>query len=590
LAEVTGSVASKVTDCGRSEARSGRCFELAPLNFVRIRIKGMDTPSVASLVDSGSELNVIRSDLVSELPLESIGEVSLKGVVGKPVNASLVRLCVRLDDDVLSAVDDIVLIFAVCSELNETCILSIPAVNNLNYSLNHKLAQNSPVVCKPNENDVNAENDANAFVVTRSQAKCLPSSYNVNDTSDVANNSVVQNVDRNSDNSFIDVDTVAIPTVKSEFGAVNAHDFAMEQQQDETLAPAWKLARLNKAGYFVKNEFLCRTEKRCGQALEVLCVPESRRQRVVKLAHDESHFGVRNTKVRIVTSGLWWPTMPADVKRWVTECRECQLRARKTWRDRVPIEGFKRDPQVWHYFYMDCTGPMMPNVNLRYNYVIVLIDSCSRYPFAYPLRSLSAKNIADALMCMFQITGIPAGMTLASDNASNFRAALTRELLSRLGISPVFSTPYHPVSIVERCIQTLKNTIAKMAYDHRDSWVNYLGPSLWAIRSTVNESIGCSPHLLVFGQLPRGPLAILAETWRGDNIVPPDISKSAEAYLEGLRVKLEAAQNYAADCHEREQSRHVRRYNLRAQYKQFEPGESCLILQPDSTSSHALRR
>jgi hypothetical protein len=93
VAEVTGSVASKVTECGRSEARGGRCFELAPLNFVRIRIQRTDTPSVTSLVDSGSKLNVIRSDLVSELPLESIGEVSLKGVVGKPVNASLVRLC-----------------------------------------------------------------------------------------------------------------------------------------------------------------------------------------------------------------------------------------------------------------------------------------------------------------------------------------------------------------------------------------------------------------------------------------------------------------------------------------------------------------
>jgi hypothetical protein len=31
-------------------------------------------------------------------------------------------------------------------------------------------------------------------------------------------------------------------------------------------------------------------------------------------------------------------------------------------------------------------------------------------------------------------------------------------------------------------------------------------------------------------------------------------------------------------------------YNLRAQHKQFAPGDSCLILQPDSTSSHALRR
>jgi hypothetical protein len=83
----------------------------------------------------------------------------------------------------------------------------------------------------------------------------------------------------------------------------------------------------------------------------------------------------------------------------------------------------------------------VPNANFRYNYAVVLIDSCSRYPFASPLRSLSAKNICDALMCMFEITGVPAGMTIASDNATNFRASLTRELMSRLGVSPVFSTP-----------------------------------------------------------------------------------------------------------------------------------------------------
>ena len=129
-----------------------------------------------------------------------------------------------------------------------------------------------------------------------------------------------------------------------------------------------------------------------------------------------------------------------------------------------------------------------------------------------------------------------------------------------------------------------------MAYDHKDSWVNYLGPSLWAIRSTVNETVGCPPHLLVFGHMPRGPLSILNETWTGNVDISPNVSKSAVEYLDELRSKLEIAQHYASVCAEREQQRHVHHYNLKAQDKSFSIGDSCLILQPESTSSHALRR
>jgi hypothetical protein len=471
--------------------------------------------------------------------------------------------------------------FAVCSELNETCILSIPAVNALNDVLNGKLVRDSAT---PSVNSNSMDDVLSSYVVTRSQAQYQRAHCNDVESSDATD------TDGDSNDVFVDVDVVNVPDVKSEVGIANASEFANEQRQDESLTCAWKLARRQKAGYVVKDELLFHREKRCGQIIHALCVPASRRQRIIRLAHETSHFGVRNTKARIITSGLWWPSMAADVGRWVAECVECQLRARKTWRDRVPIQGTKRDLQVWHYFYMDCAGPIVPNANLRYNYAVVLIDSCSRYPFAYPLRSLSAKNICDALMCMSEITGVPAGMTIASDNATNFRASLTRELMSRLGVSPVFSTPYHPVSVVKRCIQTLKNTIAKMAYDHKDSWVNYLGPSLWAIRSTVNESLGCPPYLLVFGSLPRGPLSILTETWSGNINVPPDLSKSAEEYLQTLKDRLEAAQRYATSCIGKEQLRHVQRYNLRAQPKQFVVGDSCLILQPESTSSHALRR
>ena len=72
------------------------------------------------------------------------------------------------------------------------------------------------------------------------------------------------------------------------------------------------------------------------------------------------------------------------------------------------------------------------------------------------------KNVCDALVKMFEITGVPAGMTIVSDNGSNFRSALTQEFMKRFGISSRFATAYHPVSIVERQIQVLKNTIANI--------------------------------------------------------------------------------------------------------------------------------
>jgi len=110
----------------------------------------------------------------------------------------------------------------------------------------------------------------------------------------------------------------------------------------------------------------------------------------------------------------------------------------------------------------------------------------------------------------------------------------------------MFSTPYNPVSVVERSIQTLKNTIVNMAYDHKDSWVNYLGPNLWAIRSTVNECRMPSSFISLLDTCPRGPLSILNETWIGNTDISSNLSKTAVEYL--IKSKLETAQQYASVC------------------------------------------
>jgi len=184
-------------------------------------------------------------------------------------------------------------------------------------------------------------------------------------------------------------------------------------------------------------------------------------------------------------------------------------------------------------------------------------------------------------------------MVLTMDNASYFRSALTKLFLQRIGVSPLFSTEYHPEgnAIAERGVASLKTLIAKLAYEKQRSWSNYLGSCLWAILESVNGTTHVPPHLLVFGSLPRGPLSILRETWLGQRESTEVSSRvDVSTYLEGLLDRLQTAQRFAAEHAEIEQGRHVRHYNLRSKMKRFDVGDKCLILQRDSSASSVFSR
>ena len=93
---------------------------------------------------------------------------------------------------------------------------------------------------------------------------------------------------------------------------------------------------------------------------EALCVPQSRRKSIITMAHDDSHFNGKRTKERIITSGLYWPTVASDTDKYVSECTQCQMRARAMCWDRIPAQGMSRDPQVFGTIYWDVAGPLEP--------------------------------------------------------------------------------------------------------------------------------------------------------------------------------------------------------------------------------------
>ena len=123
----------------------------------------------------------------------------------------------------------------------------------------------------------------------------------------------------------------------------DAETMHQEQLQDETLRGWWSLAKRGKGRFFVKNNLLYHMEKILGQSFSQLCLPQGRRSQVLELAHDTfgGHLGEKHTRERIRLS-FTWPTIASDCKRYCQTCTVCQKRARKSFRDRVPITPIPR--------------------------------------------------------------------------------------------------------------------------------------------------------------------------------------------------------------------------------------------------------
>lgn len=132
----------------------------------------------------------------------------------------------------------------------------------------------------------------------------------------------------------------------------------------------------------------------------------------------------------------------------------------------------------------------------------------TRYPAAYPLRSITAKCVVHALSQFMSIFGVP--FVIQSDRGSNFCSKLFSQVLKQLRIKHNFSSAYHEQSqgALERFHQTLKSMLRSFCVQMKGDWEEALPWLLLAVRELVQESKGFSPNDLVFGYKVRGPLSL----------------------------------------------------------------------------------
>jgi transposase InsO family protein len=358
-----------------------------------------------------------------------------------------------------------------------------------------------------------------------------------------------------------------------------------DQQSDETLESCFAAARKADKEFYIRqlDGLLFHIGQVMGRTVHQLVLPRKHRAEVLYMGHDidwAGHLAAEKTYQRIAIS-FFWPSMRKEITTYCKSCSSCQMKRRKTCWDRIPITAVTRPNQTFEVMNFDLIGPF-ENKSKGHAYVLTLIDQCSRWVEGVPLRNLHAKTICEALLWIFARTGIP--KVLVTDNASYNTAKLTAEFTRRLGVTPRFSTPWHPEgnAVIERYNAVIKGMIHHVIRAGVKEWHKLIPYLLWAYREIPNATTGIAPYEMVYGKKTRGPLAVLRETWTGEQTIPIELAKPAKEYLNQLKENLEIAKDIAEEHAGKNQRRYTDNYNLRSRSKSFEVDDKVIILMPDS--------
>ena len=91
--------------------------------------------------------------------------------------------------------------------------------------------------------------------------------------------------------------------------------------------------------------------------------------------------------------------------------------------------------------------------------------------------------------------------------------------------------------IVENFNKTIKNLLKKVSAEKPKDWHRYLGPLMFTVRDTPQDSTGFTPFELLYGHKVRTPMTLLKRIWT-DEDEDPEV-KTLYRYVVDLRDRVD---------------------------------------------------
>ncbi|KAL0225034.1 hypothetical protein RCL1_002946 [Eukaryota sp. TZLM3-RCL] len=234
-----------------------------------------------------------------------------------------------------------------------------------------------------------------------------------------------------------------------------------------------------------------------------IIIPNSLRPSILLTFHGLVQSGHPSLKIsleRLKESDFYWPSMIPDMTRHVKSCPSCQKTA-PVLKTKIPSSGTLWSDRPFSKIHVDTIGPL-PKDQQDFSFVLVFVDSFTRYTILVPLIKLNAQETAYALVWnVCAIFGIP--LSIHSDNGPEFANAIFHGLCDLLAIESSHSVPHHSQSngLVERRHRDILQNLRKLLIDFNDydNWSTYIPLVQLLTNATPNTITGHTPYELMFG-------------------------------------------------------------------------------------------
>ena len=452
--------------------------------------------------------------------------------------------------------------------------------------------------------------DTDVCVTTRSQTSALTRqvpnaechtdlSMQIQDSNASANadSTVVESV--TDDNPVIDDDDLSLlfnSAVSLPLSAVTSRaELIRLQQEDATLKPLFDFVtnssdpdlQNDKARYALDRGVLVRywRDRNAPQIdacdSKQIVVPICLRTSLLQLAHDipaASHLGQRKTRARLLQH-YYWPQVERAIKDYCRTCDRCQRLGKGPNPSKAPLQSLTLETEPFKRLIIDIVGPLPECKDSGNRFILTVMDACTHYPEAIPLRQHTAKDVAVALVSVWSRFGFPE--EIQSDQGSDFMSELMQVFLTEFHISQIKSSIVHPQSqgAIERFHATLKNMLRALSDRFPDNWDSALPWVLFAYREVPVETLGFSPFELLFARSVKGPLSLVKQAWLSDDELEkakPNVIEFVLDTRNRLRDAIAMANEHAAG----ERKKAKAWYDRNARSRSFEVGQKVLVLLP----------
>ena len=156
----------------------------------------------------------------------------------------------------------------------------------------------------------------------------------------------------------------------------------------------------------------------------------------------------------------------------------------------------------------------LPLTENGHQYLLVCVDSFSRYSILVPLKDKSARSIARALIDEV-ICRYSAPRVLLSDNGTEFNNTILKAVCDSFHVKKCNIIPYSPQvnGKVERANRCILDILRFIASSH-SAWDELTPLVACSLKTAIHSSINDSPHFVLFGTDKRLPHELLSATPR----------------------------------------------------------------------------